>query len=112
MRMIDKNGHPTNAFLVLTRVADCADPHGFAPEYQRNGGDFSRLENMRGKGWVKNTLGPRGGVRWAITAAGVAALGRKPDDDTADEDRPRSYSDHWHEEVANDDRDFEDRYNG
>lgn len=83
MRMIDKNGHPTNAFLVLTRVADCADPHGFAPEYQRNGGDYSRLENMRGKGWVKNTLGPRGGVRWAITAAGVAALGRKPDDDTA-----------------------------
>ena len=78
MRMIDKDGRPTNAFLVLTRVADCVDSHGFAPEYKRNGGDFSRLEKMRGNGLVKNTLGPRGGMRWAITAAGVAALGREP----------------------------------
>ena len=91
MRMIDKNGRKPDVDTAASKA---------------------KWFDMRGKGWVKNTLGPRGGVRWAITAAGVAALGRKPDDDTADEDRPRSYSDHWHEEVANDDRDFEDRYNG
>lgn len=71
-KLIHKNGRTTNAYWLLNSAAA---EDGVLPLHERSRSEYQILERLTKEGLVETRRsGPRGGIRYHITNAGMAAL--------------------------------------